>query len=86
MANPTTPTPLLFTPTKMNYKYFYEEELKTPANKILHSNIKSVKRIHTDVTIPEASVNKGTKNKANIITVFTTIVEFAFLLVLWSLK
>jgi hypothetical protein len=43
VANPVTPTPLLFTPTKINYKNIYVKDMKTPNSNILKSNIKSVK-------------------------------------------
>ena len=44
------------------------------------------KRTGLVVTIPEESSTKGTKNKANIITVFTTMFALAFLLLLLVLK
>ncbi len=46
----------------------------------------SAKSIQTLETRPEASSIKGTKNKAIIMTVLTTIVALAFLLLFWVLK
>lgn len=40
----------------------------------------------TEVTTPEASVINGAKNKVSIITVFNTMVELAFRLLLCDLK
>jgi hypothetical protein len=48
--------------------------------------IYSGKSIHTDVTNPLANIIKGRKNKESIMTVFTTMVVLAFLLVLLFLK
>jgi len=49
-------------------------------------NIYSAKSIQTLVTNPDESSINGVKNKDNIISVFTTIVELAFRLLLWVLK